>query len=383
MRQAMEAERLDALVLRLPENVLLLSGFWPPIGASLLLFPLDGAPVCVIPACFQAEAAQALSGAAATYYRYGELGAPEPASEFARILGGLAKASAWKRIGYEDNLERIAAPWNSAEILLHTSQTQELLRAMFSGCELVNASPLLELQRSRKTASEIAKLRTVNEISCLGLEAFAHAVQPGISGVELVAEVERQIMVRGTGLAGASRVRAYAQVATGPEESARAYRPSEVSSRRAMQAGDIAMLELAVVADGYWADRTRTRVAGEPSDGQVKLFELVEAAQEAALSAIRPGATGAEIDEAARAVIRNAGYGDSFPHITGHGLGFCYHESSPQLAPGATEQLEQGVVTSVEPGVYVKDVGGFRIEDNALITDAGAETLGQFPKELR
>lgn len=382
MRQAMEAERLDALVLRLPENVLLLSEFWPLIGATVLVFPLEGAPVCIIPECFEAEAAPALSGVVATYYRYAELGAPEPASEFARILGGLAKASSWKRIGYEDNLTRVAAPWNSAEILIHASQTRELLRTVFSGRELVNACPLLESQRARKTASEIAKLRTVNAISCFGLEVFARAVAPGISGIELVAEVEREIMVRGPGSGGASRVRAYAQVATGPEESALAHRPSEISSRREMRAGDLAMLELAVVADGYWADRTRTRTAGEPSGEQAKIFEAVEAAQEAALSAIRPGATGAEVDGAARAVIRDAGYGDFFPHFTGHGLGFCYHESTPLLAPAATERLEAGMVTSVEPGIYVEGVGGVRIEDNVVITDAGAEVLGPFPKEL-
>jgi Xaa-Pro dipeptidase len=382
MRQAMVAERLDVLVLRLPENVLLLSGFWPMIGATVLIFPLDGSPVCVVPDCFEPEAAVALREAAVMYYRYGVLGGPDSGSELKRIVGGLAKRARWKRIGFEDSLDRIAAPWNSAENLISLSQTRSLLLAIFEGCELVDAWPLLQSQRATKTAYEIAKLRIVNSISAIGLDAFARSVQLGVSGVELVAEVEREIMVRGSGFQGASRVRGYAQVATGPEESAVAHRPSEVSTRRVLRTGDIAMLELAVVADGYWADRTRIRVAGQPSEEQVKIFELVRAAQEAALAALRPAATGADADEAARSVIREAGYGDSFPHITGHGVGFCYHESTPRLAPGVTERLKQGMLTSVEPGIYLNGCGGIRIEDNVLVTESGAETLGAFPKKI-
>ena len=382
MRKVMVAERLDVLVLRMPENVLLLSGFWPMIGATVLVFPLDGTPMCVVPACFEPEAAEALREVAVTYCPYGVLCGPDPASELKRIIGGMAKQARWKRIGYEDNVDRIAAPWNSAETLINIAQTRNLLTTIFEGRELVDVWPLLQLQRSRKTDYETAKLRIVNAISAIGLKAFARSVQAGVSGVELVAEVEREIMVLGSGFQDACRVRGYAQVATGPAESAVAHRPSEVSTRRVMQSGDIAVLELAVVADGYWADRTRVRVAGQPSDEQVKIFELVRAAQEAALAALRPGAAGAEIDEAARSIIREAGYADSFPHITGHGVGFCYHESIPQLAPGVTERLNQGMLTSIEPGIYLNSCGGIRIEDNVLVTESGAETLGAFPKEI-
>jgi Xaa-Pro dipeptidase len=383
MRRAMEAERLDALVLRLPENVLLLSGFWPMVGATVLLFPVDGTPVCTVPDCFEPEAGPVLQGAVlAAYYRYGALGGPEPGSELMRILGGLAKQARWNRIGYEGNFERIAAPWNSAEAYVPASQTRALFQGIFGGSELADASALLQSQRARKTASEIAKLRTVNEISCIGLEAFARRVQPGISGVELLAEVEREIMILGTGSGGASRVRAYAQVATGPEETALAHRPSEIPTHRALRAGDVALLELAVVADGYWADRTRARAAGQANDEALKISRLVDSAQHAALAVLRPGVTGAEVDEAARSVIREAGYGDFFPHITGHGLGFCYHEATPRLARGSGDRIEEGMVVSVEPGVYVDVCGGIRIEDNVVITERGAEILGPFPKDL-
>jgi Xaa-Pro dipeptidase len=144
----------------------------------------------------------------------------------------------------------------------------------------------------------------------------------------------------------------------------------------------VALLELGVVADGYWADRTRVRVAGDPSEQQGKAFEAVREAQEAAVAAIRPGVSGAEVDEAARSVIRDAGFGDFFPHITGHGLGFGYHEPLPKLAPGEMFRLVEGMITSVEPGVYFKPGGGFRIEDDVLVTASGTDTLGPFRKSL-
>jgi Xaa-Pro dipeptidase len=124
------------------------------------------------------------------------------------------------------------------------------------------------------------------------------------------------------------------------------------------------------------------RVAGKPTDEQFKIFNAVRDAQQAAVAAIKPGVTGAHVDEAARSVIRDAGYAEFFPHVTGHGLGFRYHESSPILAPQSTTTLEEGNLTSVEPGIYKTPAGGFRIEDDVLVTANGAEILGPFPKNL-
>jgi Xaa-Pro aminopeptidase len=382
MRQAMEAERLDALVLRLPENVLLLSGFWPMIGACTLVFPLQGPVICVNPDCYEAEASSSLWDAQSIYYGHGVLGAPDRATAVRNILAGIAKDKGWRRIGYEGSFEVAAPSWNSAEFLVPAAPSHELLWAAFDGSELVDVSALLQAQRRRKTGYEIAKLRTASEISAIGLRTFERIVAVGISGVELAAAVERDIMVDGTGYNGATRVRAFAQVAAGPEESAFGYRPNEISTVRRLADGDVALLELGVVVDGYWADRTRVRVAGKPTSEQLGIFDLVRQAQQAAIAAIRPGVTGGQVDEAARRVIRDAAYGEFFPHITGHGLGFRYHESAPILAPGAAERLQEGELTSVEPGIYKKPAGGFRIEDDVLVTADGSEVLGPFPKTL-
>lgn len=378
MRRAMEAERLDALAVRLPENVLLLSGFWPMIGASVLVFPRESKAVCAIPDCYENEAGPSLWEADAAYFRFGVLGSPDPGSAVRDILAAAARGKGWKRVGYEADFETVAPPWNSGEAQVPAASTREMYRAAFDGCELVDVSSLLQVERRRKTAYEAARVRIASEISCIGLEAFEGLTVVGATGVEIAASVEREIMARGTGYKGALRVRAYAQVATGPDECAIGYRPNEVSTQRRLASGDIALLELGVVADGYWADRTRVRVAGKPTEEQLKVFDTVRRAQAAGAAAIRPGISGAEVDEAARSIIRGAGYANSFPHITGHGLGFGYHESLPKLAPGATDALEEGMVTSVEPGIYFKPRGGMRIEDDVLVTPTGSETLGPF-----
>jgi Xaa-Pro dipeptidase len=97
---------------------------------------------------------------------------------------------------------------------------------------------------------------------------------------------------------------------------------------------------------------------------------------------LRPGRTGGEIDAAARAVVEDAGYGEAFPHITGHGLGFGYHESGPLLSPNSIDVMEEGILTSVEPGIYFEPMGGIRLEDDVLVTETGTEILGLFPEEL-
>lgn len=378
----MERVGLDALIVRLPENVLLLSGFWPMIGASTLVFPREGTAAIAIPRYYQNEAGPSLWEAEPQWYEYGVLDAPDPLEVVHRFLSGVRGKNGWKRIGYEGSFQMIAPSWHSGEALVPTERTKAVYAAAFPESELVDVTELIQKERRAKTSYEADKLRIASEISCIGLELFQGMVDVGISGIDLVAAVEAEIMSKGIGYKGAQRVRGYAQVATGPEETAIAYRMNEISTTRRLKNGDAAMLELGVVADGYWADRTRVRVAGQSSDEQAKVFATLCAAQQASIEAIRPGVTGADVDEAGRAVIRDAGYGKAFPHITGHGLGFGYHESSPKLAPGSADVLEEGMVTSVEPGIYFLPIGGFRIEEDVLVTKGGYETLGEFRKEL-
>lgn len=376
----MAAARLDALVLRLPENVLLLSGHWPMIGAAFLLFPLEGKPTCLMPDCYQQEAHASIEDCELIFFPYGGVNAPPLLTSVSSLIAQTLGSSGWRRIGVEADFEAVAPSWNAGEAMVPARSYRQMLENAFPGAEFTDATPILFSERLIKTAYEIDRLAIASEISRFALEAFQQAVNIGVSGVELAALVEQAAMVKGTGYRGAVRVRAFAQVTTGNQETLQAHRPNVISTSRRMQDGDFAVLELGLVADGYWADRTRVAVAGSATDEQVRIYETVVKAQEAAIAAIRPGVLATEVDQAARAVIADAGYAAFFPHITGHGLGFGYHEPAPILGPHSTDRLAPGMMTSVEPGIYTPSAGGCRIEDDIIVAESGAMVLGAFAK---
>ncbi len=382
-RAAMAASGMDALVCRLPENVVMLSGHWPLNGFSFLLFPREGTPAIIVPHCDEREAKDELWDAECVSFVYGVLAAGDPYLDIAAHLKRMSEGRGWNRIGVERGFETVAPPWNAAEPAVPAAMTDAMFESVFGAARVGDATGLLMELRARKTPDEAQKLRTVNEISAFGLEAFREAADVGVSGVELVAAVERAVMVKGTGYHGARRVRAFAQVATGANETAVAYRPMEISTTRRLRDGDTALLELAVVADGFWADRTRPRVVGLASESKRALFDTLVRAQDAAIRAVAPGTQTGDVDRAARSIVREAGWTDeAFLHVTGHSLGFRYHEPVPMILPDGIVELEAGMVHTVEPGVYVAGAGGMRVEDDVLVTDEGAEVLGPADRTL-
>jgi Xaa-Pro dipeptidase len=382
LKQGMEEAGIDVMILRLPENVLFASGYWSMFGWTFLVFPRKGKATCIIGNTEEQEADEDLWDAKIQVYPAGTLESGNPYTETGRILSNLLKRSGWEKVGYEADFESVAAPWNAAEPAVAAASTHVLLKEIFADSRLVDVTAFLNEQRSQKTEFEIAQLRTVNEISTAGLQIFYEKAVPGVSGVELVADVERSIMIEGPNRGGAKRVRAFAQVSTGRKETSIGYRPMVISTKAALRDGDIALLELGVVADGYWCDRTRVRVAGTPSAKQKEIFNLIKSAQEAAVAKSGPGVTAGEVDEAARSIIREGGYEKAFVHVTGHGLGFRYHEPVPLICPGSELVLLTGMVHTVEPGIYKKGIGGMRLEDNVVVTETGREVLGPFEKTL-
>lgn len=166
-------------------------------------------------------------------------------------------------------------------------------------------------------------------------------------------------------------------VASGPNGA----NPHHQTGERVIADGDMVVLDFGGLIDGYGSDTTRTVHVGEPTGEEREVHELAVAAQQAGVEAVSPGATGEEIDAAARAVIAGAGYGDRFIHRTGHGIGLEVHEP-PYLVEGAEQPLEPGMTFSIEPGVYLPGRFGVRIEDIVTVTDAGARRLNNSPHEL-
>lgn len=376
VRAAMAAAKLDAIICRLPENVLMLSGYWPLAGRTFLLFPLEGRPVCIVPSVHEVEAQAALWDAECVAIPFGRITSGDWHQLTRQALRAAVARCGARRIGYEGSFETIAPPWNTAEPAIPAGPTRAMLAEIVGDEHLVDATDLLHSVRAAKTPSEQDRLRIANEISAFGLSVFAQGVRAGATGVELAAQVEYAIQVRGTGCRGAQCVRGFAQVSTGEAETREGYRMMLISTTRPLARGDLAMLELAVVADGFWCDRTRTHVVGEPTSQQSRAYDAIVRAQEAARLTVRPGVSADAVDAAARTVIRDAGYADGFFHSTGHGLGFRYHEPIPLIEPGVPTLLEPGMVLTLEPGIYLPGLGGMRLEDDFLVTASGVELLG-------
>src|SRR5947209_8563686 len=176
MRLAMEAQRLDALVLRLPENVLLLSGHWPMIAAAFLVFPLEGRATLLVPACYESEVFASLEDSDPIFFPHGAHHDPPLLDAVKKLLREYAQTS-WKRIGYEGNFETHAPSWNAAEGMVPAAASLTMLRDVFAGKELVDATAMIVRERTCKTAYEIERLAITSEVSCFGLAAFEEAVE--------------------------------------------------------------------------------------------------------------------------------------------------------------------------------------------------------------
>ncbi|EIT85455.1 proline dipeptidase [Fictibacillus macauensis ZFHKF-1] len=246
------------------------------------------------------------------------------------------------------------------------------LLALFPNATLVSAEHQLNEMRVLKTPEELAILRKAAALADYGVEVGVQTIAKGVSELELVAAVEQAVKKR-----GASEMSFATTILTGANSAL----PHGKPGLNEIQPGDFVLFDLGVVVDGYCSDITRTVAYQHVSDKQREIYETVRAAQQASLDASKPGSRIGDIDLAARRVIENAGYGDYFPHRIGHGLGLDVHEH-PSLNATNQEALKAGMVYTIEPGIYVPEVGGVRIEDDVYITENGHECLTKFTKEL-
>jgi Xaa-Pro dipeptidase len=366
----------DAVVLRLAENVVLATGYWPQIGGlGIVVVPREGEASLLVPEYEEPEVRTRWQGDVRLFPAIRFDGETAGAAierllrEFAHALGLEGKP-----IGFEGSFDSVAPPRLDGEPNAVSGATQGLLRSTFATDQLVDVTPQLEAIRLVKSTEELDRLRVTNEIARLGLDAFKEHALAGRTEAEVAAAVESAIVAGGHGYAGTRTVRTYATIRSGPE-TATGWQYFLHSARK-IERDDVVMLELGTCADGYWSDHTRTVIAGTASDRQREAFAAVRAAADASFAAATPGATGHEVDAASRAVVASHGF-EQFPHHTGHGTGFRYHESRPQLVPESDHVLEAGMVIAIEPGIYEEGLGGFRWEDDAAVTPNGARRLAE------
>jgi len=344
LRALMSERGVDAMLIHTPENRRYFTGFTGSAGFGLIT----------------AQEALLLVD-----FRYVDQARAEAAGvevvraerQFLDTLAEVIPARGLARIGFESDA-------------MSYKQYTEFGRRL-APAELV---PVEAVDRLRwvKDAAEIARIARAAEIADA---AFAHVrslLRPG--AVERDVATEMEFFMRRH---GAEREAFETIVASGP----RSALPHGRAADRVLAPGDLVTLDFGAVSDGYVSDCTRTVVLGEASPRQREVYEVVRAAQQAALRGLRPGMSGREADALARTVIAAAGYGDAFGHSLGHGVGLAVHEG-PTLSPREEAVLAPGMVVTVEPGVYLSGWGGVRIEDLVVVTEDGCRTLTRAPADL-
>lgn len=352
LQAAMAAAEMEWILLVPGPNFLYLTGaaLHSSERLNLLAIPADGAPVALAPGL----EAPYLAPLGIRIYRWGD---EEGAGGALRRLireQGLDGA----RVGVEFDRLRYG---EAARI-----------RAAASGLELERADDLLGALRRVKDADEIAAIRRAVEVTEKGLAAAIEQIRVGQTEREIAALLQIALLQ-----AGADRMAFGPHVVSGR----RTAEPHAGPSGREIQSGDLVMIDCGATVGGYSGDITRCVALGPVPALIEEIHALCVRANAAGRAAAKAGVSGAEVDQAARAVIEAGGYGPYFVHRTGHGLGIEIHEP-PYIVAGNSEPLAPGNVFTVEPGIYVPELGGVRVEDDVVITEAGSESLTTFPREL-
>ena len=238
----------------------------------------------------------------------------------------------------------------------------------------VDATPLLVAARARKTDQEIERVRLANEIAAAAMDHVLGVIRPGQTEAQIAAEWLGFVHGEGTGWAGAVELAlGFSLVWSGP-----GIKTFTATTSRPVVEDEPTLFEIWVCADGYWADHTKNVVVGELTDAYRELEHGLREVYDDAVAFCVPGASLAELDRRIRDGIARLGYADQPTHPICHGVGARAHEP-PYAHQAGGGTVEAGMVLAIEPGCYWPDGGGLRLEDNFLVTDAGAEKLSPFP----
>ena len=248
------------------------------------------------------------------------------------------------------------------------------VRAGAPEADFPDVSQALASLRLRKDESEVQAMRRAVKAAQNALEAAIPSMKIGATEKEIAAELNVQLLKHGS----ESELPFPPIVSAGPNSA----NPHASPSDRKLKRGDLLIVDWGATVDGYISDLTRTFAVGEVEPEFRKIAEIVLSANAAGRAAGRPGVPCANVDKAARQVIEQAGYGEYFTHRTGHGIGMEDHEE-PYMRGDNMQMLYPGMAYTVEPGIYLPDRGGVRIEDNIVVTKDGVESLSDLPRELR
>jgi len=334
IRRSLTEKELDGIFISQPDNRYYLSGFLG--SAGYLLITSEDAVM-------------------ATDFRYVEQSKEQaPDYRLFQITGGVSEwflhltdIPGLKKLGFESG---------DVSFAMYRRLTDSLKQAG-SQLQLVPAEGIVESLRSVKEPEELELIKKAVGITDRAFEYIEGVIRAGMTELEVAWELEKFQREQGSQSMPFDII-----VASGPNSALPHARPSQ----KKINAGEPIVIDMGARVGGYCSDFSRTLCPGEPDDTFKKVYDTVLGAQLAAIALIKEGMSGKEADGFARTVIEEAGYGDAFGHSLGHGVGLAAHEQ-PRLGPNSTDILTEGMVFSIEPGIYLPGWGGVRIEDLAVM----------------
>ncbi len=344
----MQAKGVDALCVSVGSDLPYLTGYAAMASERLtmLVVPAEADPVLVIP---QLEAPRVRTDHDLAIRAWMEW--EDPIAIVADLLGGVSAVA----VGDQT--------WSTFTLALQTAS---------SAAVWVSAGAIMRDLRIRKSSDEVDDLREAARAADRVIDELGHVRFSGRSERDVGREIAERLLAAGHDTVD------FTIVAAGPHGAS----PHHELSDRMIQHGEAVVVDIGGHRNGYASDTTRMFIVGDAPVGFDDAYTVLRAAQAAACGFVAPGVTASAVDAVARSIIEDAGYGDLFIHRLGHGIGMDTHED-PYLVAGNDTVLEAGMAFSVEPGIYVPDAWGMRIEDIVAVTEDGMESLNETPRTYR
>lgn len=379
LQQIINQHALGAVIFWKPDELVLTLGYLPQWGLSFLVYTSDHAPVLFVP---ELEPEDILPrNIEIRKFPWGNINCADPWKDLFSQIKDLIGEKGLNNypVSFIKNIGGTAPCRMSGE---QPHLPYDLIEQLFvvsdSGFKDVT-NDLLQLYLY-KNEEDVRCLKLVHEVAAMAIQTFYDNLKVGNSEAIIASAIEAEVQNM-TGKNGVQFAKAWPLIQSGVN-AAFGGRYNRTTGRT-LNNSEMVMLEMSICVNGYWADITRTGQTSEVSEYQKKIFDTVFEAQQLAISMMKPGVEMGAVDAAARDHITKSGFGHLYNHALGHHVGFRYHDPGPVLSPGSTGVLEEGMLLTVEPGIYGMEInGGVRIEDNVLITANGCLVLSDYPKGL-
>lgn len=361
LRERFETVGIDALVVTDLANIRYLSGF---TGSAAVLLVTAESALITTDGRYRTQCLEEVKAAGLDRLVDVEIGGMAAQRDALKArLGSEARTSSSK-VGLES--EKIS--WGGAQRMIE----------LFEGANVITTSGVVEALREIKDAGEVARIKraaAIADAALLEVLPMLATKSEATGSTEASFALALDTAMRRLGAEGTAFETI---VASGPNSA----RPHHQPSSREILRGDPVVVDFGAVYDGYRSDMTRTFCVSRDPEGELaRVFEVVGKAQAAGVDAVMAGVAAKSVDDACRAIISDAGWAQAFEHGTGHGVGLDIHED-PTVGPLSNTELHEGVVVTVEPGVYLPAFGGVRIEDTLVVSNGGCESLTKFKKTV-